>query len=398
MKLKIKEKTALLDQMMFGNVQIVGFDDLKKLEKSGVVEQTTAKVKYITATGQEFTRLLIERDGVINRMIAGSKLIKGKRIDYCNLSVSVGNKETGNLMCLTRDEYMGKLQKIEEHLKNQYGIHVDLSDITMKEIEINRTFKLNEDFEKYHRVINLMMCNLPKNLKQQSEYKKVNDGIATHESYYASSKTGKAKNKVTRYLELKIYDKTKAVEKIILLTDSFMRVEFRLVGAEKIKRSLKVSKFVDLTDAIINDYFAKQTENIIVQPFEKWKIQRDKEVVELMKEWRSKDMNHWQTSVLRSLMNREITEKKAVLLDIKELLPLVNRVITKANRRYDVKHNFVKQAEKIETVFCNDDHLKMEEIIEKLTATDTDSSGISTDSGPDYTGITSGVYGIGKIA
>lgn len=95
MKLKIKEKTALLDQMMFGNVQIVGFDDLEKLEKSGVIEQTTAKVKYITATGQEFTRLLIERDGVIDRMIAGSKLIKGKRIDYCNLSVSVGNKETG---------------------------------------------------------------------------------------------------------------------------------------------------------------------------------------------------------------------------------------------------------------------------------------------------------------
>lgn len=172
MQLKIKEKTALLDQMMFGNVQIVGFDDLKKLEKSGVVEQTTAKVKYITATGQEFTRLLIEKDGVIDRMIAGSKLIKGKRIDYCNLSVSVGNKGTGNLMCFTRDEYVEKLQKIEEHLKNQYGIHVDLSDITMKEIEINRTFKLNEDFEKYHRVINLMMCNLPKNLKQQSEYKK----------------------------------------------------------------------------------------------------------------------------------------------------------------------------------------------------------------------------------
>ncbi len=55
-----------------------------------------------------------------------------------------------------------------------------------------------------------------------------------------------------------------------------------------------------------------------MQPFEKWKIQRDEEVVELMKEWRSKDMKHWQTSVLRSLMNREITEKKAVLLDIKE--------------------------------------------------------------------------------
>lgn len=35
MQLKIKEKTALLDQMMFGNIQIVGFDDLKKLEKSG---------------------------------------------------------------------------------------------------------------------------------------------------------------------------------------------------------------------------------------------------------------------------------------------------------------------------------------------------------------------------
>lgn len=393
--IEVREKMALLDKMVFGNVTILGFEDLDGLIKRGVVEQTTSKVKYITAYGQEFSKLLIEKDGEIDRLVAGSKLIGNKRVDYCHLSVSIGNKDTGNLLSYTRDEYLEKLQAIEDHLKSEYGIYVDFSDITVKEIEINRTFKLEEDFSKYHRVLNLIMTNLPAYLKNQMDYKKVTKGSSEYETYYATSKTtGKSK----KYLLFKIYNKSKSVEKLILLTDSYMRVEFRLVGAEKVKKALKINRFVDLTDEIINDYFSSQVKKIIVKPFNAWKKDRDKYLVELMKQQRERDIRHWQSNVLRVLQNKEIDEKRAVLLDIEELIPLVNKLDLSSNRRCDVKRNFRRQAEKIETVFRNNDHKKMQEIIEKLTVTDTAKDTGKEKTAQNYTGMITSFDGTSKSA
>lgn len=52
-------------------------------------------------------------------------------------------------------------------------------------------------------------------------------------------------------------------------------------------------------------------------------------------------------------------------------MDIVDTLQLSANRKYDVKSNFRKQAQKYETVFCNGDDRKMEELIEKLTAQDT---------------------------
>lgn len=369
MTTEIRQNTALLDKAVFGGISILGFDDKENLIKQDIVEMTSNKnCRYITASGETFNRLLIENDGVIDRMIAGSKLMDRKRIDYCNLETTIKNSEVGNLACYTVDEYLDQLIYIQEHLKKQYGIDADFSDMTVKELEINRTFKLDGDFEDYHRVINLIMTNLPSYMKNQMDYKKVVKGNSEYQTYYATSKTT---NKSKRYLLFKIYNKSKAVEHIILITDSYMRVEFRLVGAEKIKKALGTHKFAELTDKIINDYFDEQIDKMIVKPFQKWQKDRDKYIVQLMKNERERDIRHWQSNVLRILQNEEIAQKRPVLLDIEELIPLIDKLNLKANRRCDVKSNFRKQSSKYETVFCNNDHLKIDEIIKKLTAKDT---------------------------
>lgn len=354
--------------MVLGGISILGFDDKENLIKNEIIEMTSSKVKYITASGETFNKLLIENDGVIDRMVAGSKLMDRKRIDYCNLEITIKNSEVGNLACYTVDEYLGQLIKIQEHLKNVYGIDADFSDATVKELEINRTFKLDGDFESYHRPINLIMTNLPSYMKNQMDYKKVTKGSSEYQTYYATSKTT---NKSTRYLLFKIYNKSKAIEHIILITDSYMRVEFRLVGAEKVKKALGKNKFAELTDKIINDYFDEQIDKMIKKPFEKWQKDRNKYLVKLMKDERERDIRHWQSNVLRILQNEEIAQKRPVLLDIEELIPLIDKLNLKANRRSDVKGNFRKQSSKYETVFCNNDHLKIDEIIKKLTIKDT---------------------------
>lgn len=384
MNTKVKEKTALLDKMILGGISILGFKDKDNLMQKGIVEITSSQVRYVTATGETFNKLLIENDGIINKLVAGSKVIGNKRVDYCNLETTIKPTETGNLVCYTVDDYIGRLLEIQEHLESTYGIIVDFSDVNIKEVEINRTFKLKENFENYHRVLTLIMTNLPTYLKNQMDYKKVIKGSSEYQTYYATSKTT---NKSKRYLLFKIYNKTKAIENIILLTDSYMRVEFRLVGAEKVKKALGTNKFSELTDQLINTYFDEQIDKLIIKPFEKWQKDRNKYLVKLMKDERTRDIRHWQTNVLRLLQNEEIAEKRPVLLDIEELVALVEQLNLKPKRGYDVRNNFRKQSKKYETVFFNKDDLKMKEILEKLTVKDTNIAAGHTAKNPTIGGM-----------
>lgn len=391
-KIKIEEKTALLDKVIFGGISIIQIDDMEKLVESGIVQQGTAKAKYITAAGQEFDRILIENDGIINKLTAGSKILANKRVGYCHLECCVKNTGYGNLACYTAGEYLERLQEIEKHLADTYGIHADFSDVSIREVEINRTFMLNEDFSAYHRCITLMMSNLPSYLKNQMDFKKNLKNNMEYQTYYATSKTT---NKSKRYLLFKIYNKSKSVENIVLLTDSYMRVEFRLVGSEKVKKALGTNKFVELTDQIINQYFDTQVQKLIIKPYERFKTERDKYIIELMQEQREADIRHWQTNVLRIIMNEEVKQKHPLLLDISELLPLVNNLNISSKRRYEVKKNFSRQAQKFETVLCSEDHKKLQEIMDKLTVNDTANNTVNK---AVYTAIVPNIEGIGKIA
>lgn len=389
---EIREKTALLDKIEFGGIGILDFIDFDALVKKDILELSSSPVRYVTPGGKCFNKLMIENDGLIDKMIAGAKVMGNKRVDYCNLSTTIKNIESGNLACYTVGEYLEQLIKIQSHLEKDYGIIVDFSDITLKELEINRTFKLDWDFETYHRALNLIMTNLPSYMKNQMDYKKVTKGCSEYQTYYATSK---ATNKSKRYLLFKIYNKSKAIENIILVTDSYMRVEFRLVGAEKIKKALGTNKFAELTDQIINDYFDTQIGKMLVHPFQKWKCDRDNYLLKLMKEQRQEDIRHWQTNVLRILQNEEILQKRPILLDIEEIIPIVNKLGLESNRRCDVKRNFRKQSKKYETVFCNGDDLKMVEILEKLTVKDIVKSTVKE---PNNTIKVTNIGGTQKIA
>lgn len=366
---QLNERTALLDKAVFSNISILEFQDMEGLIEKGILEINTSPVKYITAAGQEFNRLTIENDGLIDRLVAGAKLMNGKYINYCILQTTVQKKEAGNLVGYTTGDYFEHLQIISAHLAFDYGIEVDFSDVSVKELEINRTFRLDNDFSEYHRVINLIMSNLPSYLKNQMDYKHVGKDNTEFETYYAASKQN---NKSDRYLLLKIYNKTRALQKIIVLTDSFMRVEIRLIGSERVKRAFHTNRFAELTDEIINAYFDGQMQTMIVRPYRKWQEQQRKYLKKLVEQQRKDDIRHWQTNVLRILQNQEIDQKRAVILDVGQLMDIVDTLKLSANRKYDVKSNFRKQAQKYETVFCSGDDRKMEELIEKLTAQDTE--------------------------
>lgn len=367
----INESTALLDRAVLNKIRIDGFDDFETLQSKGiVVVNPKSKVDYICPSGQEFTSLQITGDGIINNMVAGARILGNSRVEYCSVSTSPKREDGTNVRCYTINEYTAHLTRLQGHLRDVYGIRADFSMTQFKELEINKTFRLEQDFRDYRRVIELIMHNLPASFKQDMTFstrtkQDKNSGMMESQpgTYYA--RTGK-NNKSDRYLLFKIYDKTRSVENTITLTDSYMRIELRLVGAEKIARDLGTNVFSEITDQIINEYFDKQMQKLIIQPIKKWKAQRDKMVVALMKEKQEQDIKHWQVNTLLTLSSMENEQYCPVLLDVSELMELVPQVVTGRKLRYKAKTNFRTKARKNAECFCRNDDKKLAEILSKV--------------------------------
>lgn len=361
----VREAKALIDKLTLSNIGIVSFADFEDLLRRGIVEVSSSPIRYITQSGQEFTRLNIENDKLIDKMFAGAKCNGWGRSDYCNMTTTIKNKETGNLVCYTMDDYVGQLLDIQNHLWDAYGIEVDFSDVAVKEMEINKTFKLEGDFREYHRVLNLIMTNLPYYMKSQMDYKKVVGGDIDYQTYYATSKESP---KSKRYMMFKVYNKTKALSQMVLLTDSYIRFEISLIGSERVQKAFGTNRFSELTDEAIDTFFHEQIQKMVIKPYLAWKKKRDKEVLSLMKETRIANIRHWQVDVLRTLQNKEIEERRVVLLDVEELMNLVDKMHIATKRKSEVKNNFRKQAERCEMAFCQRDDKKLEEVLKKLQA------------------------------
>lgn len=364
MTVNVREDIALVDQIVLSNIEIVHMINIEELIKRNIVELSTNPQTYIMADGQEFSKLIIKNDGVIDHMIAGAKLQSNQLIKYCILSLSV-HRDTGNICCHTIDEYKQILTRIQEHLLCTYGIDIAIENITIKEIEINKTFALDHPYEDYRRVIQLIMHNLPRELHVQMHCVENSKEKVQPGTYYAtSSKT----NKSDRYTTLKIYNKTSALStKLnIVLDTSYMRVELRFVGTQRVKRALTTNKLSALTDEMINTSFQRYMKRYIYNPYDKWLQERDKYLLRLITEQRDTDIRHWQVNLLRYLTNSEIENAYPTLLDVKELYPLLEKLSLSAKRRYEIRTTFKRHAAKYETVYNQRDDLKLVEILEKL--------------------------------
>lgn len=80
---------------------------------------------------------------------------------YVELSIFVSD-DGNNKQNLNAEEYKDRIKTVLDRLEEVYGVEIDRENIQAKSIEINATFVLEDDFEKYSRVIRLLMSNLPK--------------------------------------------------------------------------------------------------------------------------------------------------------------------------------------------------------------------------------------------
>lgn len=360
----VNQNTALIDKMVLNNLLVTDISDIDYLAKMGILEvNPNPDVRSYYTDGGSFRQLKIKQDDKIDLLSAGT--VKTGKIwhTYCNLHTSV-HRLNGNLACYTVQDYQQQVNDIQTALRGKYGVVLDTMWATIKQIEINRTIRLNDDFKWYHRVLQLIMFNLPYPFAKQMDFKKKAAGEIQCDTYYATTKkTAKSK----KYQELKIYNKSKQLQFIV--SDGWMRVELKIVGASKVKKELGTNDLSELTDQQINDYFDRMVQKLIVQPYRKWQQSQKKEIKKIMQEQRKINLKRWQIGTLTRILDTEIEKQCPVALDIDQILAVVPELKDVPVKYIKaIQQNMDDQAGKCAAVLCNYDSERMEEIIEKLTS------------------------------
>ena len=366
-----------LDKIGLKDGEIINIDDLEELKQRNILfinekskksddEQNTSD-KYVTRSNQAFSYLRIKKDGEINQLKAGKSGL-GKQ--YVTLQTNVCDGNISNLQGNTIKEYHEQLKRIEEKLQSNYGIQASFDNSNVNYIEIQRTFRLEHDFNAYSRDIELILAEMPR-MNYVSEFGDTllddtyfDEKFNQMETHTVWNKRGKSKCK--SFQMVSIYNKSKQIRGVIYLDGDCMRFEITLVGVKNIQSAFKTTKLYELTDEKINQYFAEQIDKLIVKPLDRWRAKRNAYLKKLIKSEREKDIYNWQVNVLRVLNTQEnIHHGKPCLLDVSELYPIIDK-IKDINRKQRVKDRFLVQAEKYESIFCNRDDLKLQEIIDKL--------------------------------
>lgn len=360
----VNQNTALIDKMVLNNLLITDISDIDYLADIGVLEvNPNPDVRSYCTDGGSFRQLKIKQDDKIDLLSAGT--VKTGKIwhTYCNLHTSV-HRLNGNLACNTVQDYQEQVNDIQTALKGKYGVVLDTMWATVKQIEINRTIKLDDDFRWYNRVLQLIMFNLPYPFAKQMDFRKKAAGEIQCDTYYATTrKTAKSK----KYQELKIYNKSKQLQFIV--GEKWMRVELKIVGAAKIKKELGTNDLSELTDRQINDYFDKMMQKLIVQPYRKWQQAQQKEIKKIMLDQRKINLKRWQIGTLTRILDTEIEKQCPVALDIDQILAVVPELKDVPVKYIKaIQQNMDDQAGKCAAVLCNYDSDRMQEIIEKLTS------------------------------
>lgn len=363
------DENTKLDKLILQDCKILAIEDIKRLKEMNVLKVSEDdktdnnqlnKLCYKTSDGQEFDYLKIAKEPCFDMLKAGVTSF-GK--EFCTLQLSVWKDGIKNLEGNSVTEYFSHLERVKEFLKIKYGILIDFSEAKLKSLEINRTFKIKQDFNSYSRVLRLILSRMPY-MKSVSSFGSIKSGEITNETFtVCNKKRSTSKNK--EYKQVTYYDKSKQLRQVgFFVADDYMRFELKIYGERNISHLLKVAKFTDLTQEDIDACFNAQVDTLITKPLKKWRKERDREVKNIFKQEIEKGGN-WVVNALRCFTFYELEHNTPLILDIEEACMVVDKLHIADKAR--VKRRLRQQALKYERLLTNNDDEKLTEITDRLT-------------------------------
>lgn len=370
-RLKDREQEPLLDAVIWGNVMINDLLGADMLERKGNLFCSEKNpVKVVLPDGQTFCSLTIN-DSTIGLFKAGAILQKNTKIDYGTLATNVKNSLLGNMIGNTAEETIESLRDSLQMMGEKYGVVIDPIGITIKKMEIQRTFRLDDLYELYQRILKLIFAIIPpkSRLTNIIKFGTNADGTTTEQTFYVNSRSSK---KSENYRELKVYDKGKERQEHLGITfdDTWVRIELTLIGGKTIKNAFGSRDLEIFADSIIADYFNSQMQGLIIKPYWKWKAKRDKELLKLLKEQRKRDPKRWINNSLVEILNREVSSGGVpFVLGIDEILAAVDQMGLERRNKSRVKKSFLLLGQRNARALMQGDDTRLREFIDKLDVT-----------------------------
>lgn len=281
------------------------------------------------------------------------------KVGYSTMCIALGQiSSKGNLQNETVCGYKQRIKYIFQYLREEYGVDCIDRGIEVRMMEINCTFRIKEPFYKYHRVLQLMMYNLPSRYSKVSSISKkdAKKDCLEAETFYYGNKS----------MQIKIYDKRQQLlqKTGYDICDPVMRIEFVLKTSRKVKEVFHTNLLSDISDEKIENYFIKQFRKLFEKPFRSWQINNRKCLRALIGKHKQNSRNQWQQNLLGELRNQEQKNHVPFLLDIDDLL--------KEIKALDIHRHYKKVEKSIlakcspDDVFLQRDTEKAEEIISKI--------------------------------
>ena len=349
-----------IDKTVLSKFRIIRIEFNKLLSHHNVEIDADGTAFYWLEDGNCFRWLKITDHKKFGVLCAGIKVKDGLIQEFSRMDIFVKPCELGNLQNMTVEEYKNTVADVIKYLEDEYGIFIARKTIEIKEMEINCTIVLDDEFRNYHRVLQLMMFLLPKSYQKLMQVAGVDmqNGRIDAETFYRGN----------NWMGIKVYDKRKHLEQTsnIVLNEEVMRIELTLKVYPKVKSVFKSNRVWDLTDKKINDFYWKEFKRLIINPYRRWQKDRGKELRKLIITHKERSIKLWKSNLLAECSNREQLDQVPWLLDVDDLLVQV-KALEEGTHYNRVKKGIIKAC-KSNDVYLRNDASKMEEIIFKVHA------------------------------
>lgn len=365
-KIELIERIGI-DKSRLNNIFIKDIDDEKINQHQHRDENREIVVEYgdtpvILQSGRCLRRLKLKDERIGLLSFRYGKRTDGKSHATCSLHL-LATDNGNNVQNLTAQNYKKRVLEAFELITQEYGIVLDCSQARIKSLEVNATFRLQDDFSKYEKVILMMIRNVPQVYKD-----KRSNSLKYHiwreaTKNYDKLETVLAKN---QSVELKIYNKLKQLKDTNAISNiaenNVMRIEYTFLNASTLKSRFGANTVNALSDEALINMFKWYFVRDIVKPWEKWQKDNKHALCHLASKYMQSGTD-WKQAFFRECREFESTHGLPVLFDVCDMQP-VFRLLDKsknANRKF---RRFKKSARYEKDLFGNTK--RMQEVINKI--------------------------------
>lgn len=359
MNMCLKEKIGV-DRIVITDIDILSIDYHKLESQENVVKKFLSNDILATSTNiDNLTYFKIKDNLYFKDFYSDRTISKNNSKRSATMILTVTNVLSDNLNNLSITEYKEHLQSVKQYLKSKYGISVSFRNASIKTIEINTTFTIENKYYQYERVLELICKNMPL--------------IHSADKIYADSENNKTFYKENKYQSVKVYDKKAEMKKRKedienIKENNIIRFEYELKTKSKIKDTFNTAKLFEIDDEMIYMFFEQRFIKFIKTPIKKWRLKSNRKLRKMIKLHKSKNKITWQNSFLLECKNYPSTHNnEIVLLDINDLKPILAKYFNK-NRHWKRTFNaLVKKCKSIDRdIYLEQDSKKLDEILEKM--------------------------------